>query len=159
MAATTAAPTSPSDSGGQLQDLVTPGDGPGATQVKTFGIAVISLWTLGMILFVLYSLFVFWPPDGPHLPAANAPASRPSPNIAPTDQVHADVEPISIKVRYFWCDVQLGPETRLFLLVLLAGGLGSLVHVIRSLYWYVGMRDLRRSWTLMYLLLPFSGAT
>jgi hypothetical protein len=43
--------------------------------------------------------------------------------------------------------------------VLLAGALGSLVHALRSVYWYVGNRDLVWSWVAMYVMLPFAGAT
>jgi hypothetical protein len=39
-----------------------------------------------------------------------------------------------------------------------AGALGSLVHALRSAYWYVGNRNLVRSWVPKYLLLPFCGA-
>ncbi|MFF4258016.1 hypothetical protein ACFY1L_43215 [Streptomyces sp. NPDC001663] len=49
-------------------------------------------------------------------------------------------------------------DTRLFLVVACAGGLGALIHVLRSVYEYVGDRKLRRSWITMYLLEPFVGA-
>ena len=51
------------------------------------------------------------------------------------------------------------PETDLFLLVVFAGALGGALHGLRSLYWYAGLRSLLKSWTLMYALLPFTGAT
>ncbi|HZI87445.1 MAG TPA: IPT/TIG domain-containing protein, partial [Pyrinomonadaceae bacterium] len=51
------------------------------------------------------------------------------------------------------------PETDLFSLVVFAGALGGALHGLRSLYWYVGLRNLLKSWTLMYVLLPFTGAT
>src|SRR6185295_1232668 len=44
------------------------------------------------------------------------------------------------------------------LLVIFAGALGGTLHGLRSLYWYVGLRSLLKSWTLMYVLLPFTGA-
>lgn len=47
---------------------------------------------------------------------------------------------------------------RLFLMVIFAGALGGTLHGLRSLFWYVGNRDLRYSWLLMYFLLPVSGA-
>lgn len=50
------------------------------------------------------------------------------------------------------------PDTQLLLLVILAGALGGTLHSLRSLYWYVGCRDLLQSWILMYVLLPFTGA-
>jgi hypothetical protein len=43
--------------------------------------------------------------------------------------------------------------------VILAGALGSTVHAIRSLYWYIGNRDLKFSWIPMYIMLPLNGAT
>lgn len=53
----------------------------------------------------------------------------------------------------------LARDTRLFLVVISVGGLGSLIHVLRSAYEYVGNRRLRRSWFLMYLLEPLVGAS
>ena len=49
-------------------------------------------------------------------------------------------------------------ETRLLLLVMLAGALGSLMHSLRSLYWYTGNREMVWSWVAFYLLLPLTGA-
>jgi len=48
---------------------------------------------------------------------------------------------------------------RLIFIVVMAGALGSMVHVLRSLYWYVGNRELVWSWLAMYFLLPFVGST
>jgi phosphatidylglycerophosphate synthase len=49
-------------------------------------------------------------------------------------------------------------EVRLLWIVILAGALGSLVHALRSVYWYVGNRSLVWSWTGKYMLMPFSGS-
>lgn len=43
--------------------------------------------------------------------------------------------------------------------MILAGGLGGTVHAIRSLYWYIGNRELKFSWIPMYIMLPVNGAT
>lgn len=51
------------------------------------------------------------------------------------------------------------PDKDLLLLVVFAGALGGALHGLRSLYWYTGLRSLLKSWTLMYFLLPFTGAT
>ena len=40
----------------------------------------------------------------------------------------------------------------------IAGALGSLVHALRSLYWYVGHGELVLRWVPKYFLLPFEGA-
>ena len=46
----------------------------------------------------------------------------------------------------------------MLLAVAMAGALGSLVHAARSFYWYVGNRELRRSWLPLYYLRPLVGA-
>ena len=48
-------------------------------------------------------------------------------------------------------------NARLLAAALLAGILGASLHAMRSLIWYRGMKDLVRSWTLRYFLLPFTG--
>jgi hypothetical protein len=58
----------------------------------------------------------------------------------------------------FW-NINLSEEQRMILLVIIAGGLGSLIHGFRSLFWYVGNRAFVKSWILMYFLLPFIGAS
>ena len=50
-------------------------------------------------------------------------------------------------------------ETQMMQIVLIVGALGSLVHGFRSLFWYAGNRAFAPSWTLMYILLPFVGAS
>lgn len=63
-------------------------------------------------------------------------------------------------VNFFWTgDTCIYDEDRLLLIVILAGALGALVHVIRSLSWYIGQRKLYKSWMANYFLLPFLGAT
>ncbi|MET0648105.1 MAG: IPT/TIG domain-containing protein [Pyrinomonadaceae bacterium] len=46
----------------------------------------------------------------------------------------------------------------LFMMLIMAGALGGCVHALRSLFWYVGNRELRLSWLPMYYILPFVGA-
>jgi hypothetical protein len=72
------------------------------------------------------------------------------------DVVVGDGTSVTVTAGYAYvCGV--GSTSRLFLMVALAGALGGTVHAIRSLFWYVGNRDLRWSWSLMYVLLPISG--
>jgi IPT/TIG domain-containing protein len=40
-----------------------------------------------------------------------------------------------------------------------AGALGGLGHALRSIYWYIGNRELVWSWLAMYVFLPIHGAT
>jgi hypothetical protein len=49
-------------------------------------------------------------------------------------------------------------QGKLLLLVVLAGALGGVLHAGRSLFSFVGNRNLRVSWLWMYYLLPLSGA-
>lgn len=67
--------------------------------------------------------------------------------------------PASEKVLLFFRTVAISSEVRMILIVTMTGALGSLVHGFRSLFWYVGNRAYAKSWTLMYLLLPFVGST
>jgi hypothetical protein len=55
-------------------------------------------------------------------------------------------------------DLWLRDNVRVLVVMMIIGALGSLIHVFRSFYWYVGNRTLKNSWLLMYILLPFSGA-
>jgi hypothetical protein len=111
--------------------------GMGATLVGPPGIALITAYLLLMAALLLYGLAVFWPvpiqPGGP-LP----PPSQPT--------------------FLFW-PIAPSNEVRYLLIVVLAGALGSLVHALRSLYWYVGNRQLIWSWAMMYFLLPFVGSS
>ncbi|MEU6260579.1 hypothetical protein [Streptomyces sp. NPDC047043] len=76
----------------------------------------------------------------------------PPPAGAKGGALHAD------RIRILFWVPGLLRDTRLFLVVASAGGLGALIHVLRSVYEYVGDRKLRRSWITMYLLEPFVGA-
>ena len=64
----------------------------------------------------------------------------------------------SSSAKFLFWPLTVSDEVRLLLIVALAGALGSLVHALRSLYWYVGNRELVRSWVMKYMLLPFVGA-
>jgi hypothetical protein len=61
--------------------------------------------------------------------------------------------PITIFGQHF----EIWDEIRLLLIVILAGALGSLVHTVRSVYWYIGNRSLKWSWVAKYVLQPFAG--
>lgn len=80
----------------------------------------------------------------------------PAPQIAPDGRT--EIPARSTTVELLGWSPTLSRDTSLFVIVMAAGALGSVVHVLRSFYWYVGNRALRRSWLMMYLLLPFVGA-
>lgn len=114
------------------------GESPvGREHAKTRDVVLVIVVTLLVTLLLVYVLITVWPPA----PPAGQGASRPTGTV-----------------RLFGRTVRLSLETRLFVIVAVAGALGALIHSLRSLYWYVGNRALRRSWLLMYAALPFIGA-
>lgn len=84
--------------------------------------------------------------------ASPSPAASVSPAASPTERVEF--------ISFFggWLTVTVYSERRLLLLVMLTGALGSLMHALRSLYWYTGNREMVWSWAALYFLLPFTGA-
>jgi hypothetical protein len=96
----------------------------------------LSAFLILMVVVCLYGLTVLWPVP---IPAGESNENTPS--------------PIKILVWTF----NIYDEVRLLLIVGLAGMLGTLVHEIRSLYWYIGSRELVRSWVAKYLMQPFAG--
>ena len=99
-------------------DSVAPG--PGAAPVGVIGIILIKLYLVVATLLCLYALIALWPAISP----AKTAAAEPS------------------QVTLFLWTFTIYDEVRLLLLVILAGALGSLVQALRSIYWYVGNREL-----------------
>ena len=62
------------------------------------------------------------------------------------------------RIAIFGQPFEIWDEVRLLLIVILAGALGSLVHTVRSVYWYIGNRSLKWSWVAKYILQPFAGS-
>lgn len=60
-------------------------------------------------------------------------------------------------IRIFSYEGTVSPETRLLLLVMAMGALGSYIHAATSFVSYVGNRSFVRSWTWWYVLRPFIG--
>jgi hypothetical protein len=54
--------------------------------------------------------------------------------------------------------VNLDPDHAIFVVVAFSGALGGSIHALRSLYWYIGNRDLRRSWLAFYACVPMLAA-
>ncbi len=109
----------------------------GINRVGVWGITPLSLLLVLGAVVLLYTLIAFWP--------APAPAGTTG-------------TPTTSEINYFGYKFSLSTEAQLFVVVALAGALGGMLHALRSLYWYVGNRDLRRSWILMYPILPLVGA-
>jgi hypothetical protein len=101
------------------------------------GIVLLMAYFVVGCLLLFYSLVVLWP------------APTPAGGAAPGTEA----------VKFLFWTFSVTDEARLLLLVALGGALGTLVHALRSFYWYVGNRKLVQSWVAMYLLLPFSGTS
>jgi hypothetical protein len=109
--------------------------GPGEKSVPRMAIVLFSVVLVGLGVLTLYSMWAFWPEAQPN-ESSGAMQS----------------------VAWFSWHPSIDREKLFFLTVALAGGLGGLIHTIRSFTWYVGNRDLRWSWIPYNLLLPVVGA-
>lgn len=61
------------------------------------------------------------------------------------------------KVQWLFMEWDVSFEQRMLLLVILAGMLGGTLHLLRSISWYIGHRELVWSWLVYYLCLPLVG--
>jgi hypothetical protein len=121
----------------------------GRGRVGPVGIVLTAMVLLSLTIVLLYGIIQFWPPAPAVTTAVATTTSTTTATGQPTSGTtgQAAVEPA---VQFFGATVRLSREGRLFVIVLLAGALGGMVHTLRSLYWYVGNRNLRYSWLLMY---------
>jgi hypothetical protein len=110
--------------------------GPGAKNVGPVGMFMLAAFLVLMVVICLSGLVILWPTP---IPAGQSDEDVPS--------------PITVLIWTF----KIYDEVRLLLIVSLAGTLGTLVHGIRSLFWYIGNRALTRSWVAKYLMQPFAG--
>lgn len=109
----------------------------GVQTVGPIGIVLIMVYVILLSLLLLYGIVQLWP------------------SITPT----GDAAPTSSLVTFLFWTFSISDESRLILIVAMAGALGSLVHTLRSASWYIGNREFVRSWLAFYILLPFVGAT
>jgi hypothetical protein len=125
--------------------------GPGSSCVGVPGIVAILTYLAGLAAFLLYVLIVLLPIPSPAGLAPPAQSGAPRQTIQQESSEPTDITLFAVT----W---KMSDEERLLILVITAGALGSLIHALRSAYWYVGNRNLVRSWLPKYLLLPFCGA-
>jgi hypothetical protein len=106
--------------------------------------------------------------QGPFATSAQVSTVTPAPSAAPsssspTQTSSAESPPVITPatrspITILGLKFEIWDEVRLLLIVILAGALGSLVHTIRSVYWYIGNRNLKWSWLAKYILQPFAGS-
>jgi len=123
----------------------------------------ITAYLVFLSLFDFYMVIKVWPPDP--LPGVVTRSAGNPPANPPQSSTVVEQAPIKWQTSFTWCDnanpkstCWISLNTSLFLIAMLSGALGSLLHSLRSLYWYAGNRKLVWSWAVMYMLLPFSGA-
>lgn len=137
--------------------MVMPIAEPGVKTVGVIGIVVMGAFLAVLALALIYSLAAAWPLPAPAATTATA-ATPAAPAVAAVAGEGAIPAISNDTVRWFIFDFIPSSDQRLFLIVGLAGALGGTLHAMRSLYKYVGNRNLRKSWLLMYVDLPFVGA-
>ena len=148
---------------GSVSSPTTP-PGPGQSPMGWPWILAVALYLVVFSVMVLYGLIKVWPHPTPsgqtkiETPSTAPGSTSPAPvaTSSPTPGPLPDPELIS----FFGGQIQaeIYAETRLLLLVIFAGALGSLMHSLRSLYWYTGNREMVWSWVAFYLLLPLTGS-
>lgn len=151
--------------------------GPGDKYIGPLGIALLALYLMGAVVVCLYALLLLWPtptpsgspppeerlgsltnPRATSLPTDKSGAGAPAGNHIGIGEIQKTSKtPDSSEVVVFGLRFTIADEVRLLLIVMLAGALGSLVHGIRSFYWYIGNRELIWSWLGKYLIQPFAG--
>ena len=125
-------------------------EGPGSSRVTVPGIVVLVIYFMLLSAFLLYGLAILWPVPSSAGGGAELTLGAHAPQVP--EQQYGIVD-------FFGTQWKVSDEVRLLALVMVAGALGSLIHALRSLYWYVGNRNLVRSWIPKYILLPYCGAT
>jgi hypothetical protein len=109
--------------------VVEGGDGPGDRYVSAVGAILATLILLITCGLLITGLIAAWPP--------------PTGNLT----------------QILGIPVNLDPDHAIFIVVVLSGGVGGIIHALRSMYWYIGNRNLRRSWLAFYACVPVLGAT
>src|SRR6516165_9189684 len=154
-------------------------EGPGGGRVGTVGIAVVATYLLGLSAALLYFLIILWPHSISYESPAPGETKARYQEVVDTSQgantAGSTQETIAkasgsndawagsrgldpSKVSFVAWKFSVDEETRLFLLVVCAGALGSLVHGLRSIYWYIGNRELILSWVPKYFIQPFGAS-
>jgi hypothetical protein len=172
----------PAESDHLDDDPTKPGKGPGDKYVPLGGIIAVSLYLVVTIILCLYGMLVCWPAPNPaggqeanqaptqgintattRLPTPAATLTAPA-EQSPVTKTSASPSPTATPsstpgyVTVFGKTVAVYDEVRLLWIVIFAGALGSLIHALRSVYWYVGNRKLVWSWYGKYLMQPFAGS-
>lgn len=107
---------------------------------------MMQIWLMGLGLIFLalllaYLLISLWPRNYPEFPPAGL--------FSADGALKNDAQCLGD-----WCP---GPDARLLAMVMIAGGLGSFVHIAKSFGDFVGNERFMASWIWWYILKPFIG--
>ena len=153
----------------------------GASFVGPIWVTLLTVLFTLVTAFLLYSVISIWPISadtgvtaaGPGAPASLMSSPEPSvePDASPAEEptAIATASPAPVPAagttaselrpsEFLGHAVTLDIDRAYFLVVVLAGAIGAMLHVLRSFYEYVGERKLRWSWVPSYFILPFIGA-
>jgi hypothetical protein len=157
-----------------VQPDIQSGYDQGGTLVGRFGIIAHAMGFIFVSIFMVYCLIEVWPVTADTfsrpgtsssadtqktsaLGVSGSPESSTSPtqgNAAATPN-RSVPEPLSLTIAGL--NLRLSKESGFFIVVILLGALGAMVHVLRSFSWYVGNRSLRTSWLITYYMWPAIG--
>src|SRR5712671_1081504 len=142
-----------------VQPDIQSGYDQGGTLVGRFGIIAHAMGFIFVSIFMVYCLIEVWPVTADTfsrpgtsssadtqktsaLGVSGSPESSTSPaqgNAAATPNCSVP-EPLSVTIAGL--KLRLSKESGFFIVVILLGALGAMVHVLRSFSWYVGNRSL-----------------
>lgn len=112
-------------------------------RAKPFQIWGMGLGLIFLALALAYLLVTLWPQQYPKFPPAGV--------FTPTGDLENTKEAQCLAG---WCP---GPDARLLAMVMIAGGLGTFVHIAKSFGDFVGNERFMASWIWWYILKPFIG--
>lgn len=130
------------------------------------GIILIGIYFIILAVLLIYLFISFWPKNqtetlGSQPGQTQEIASQKEAQSGPQQEAANPENEKNIwarDVRLFWFKFEISAEVRLIILVLIAGALGSYIHIATSFVDFVGNKKLKRSWLWWYILRPFSGS-
>jgi hypothetical protein len=113
---------------------------------------ILAIFFAAFVMFLLYTGFALWPVTSTHT------GTEPMTLTCPNGVVVQPDAQFVVPRYYFGVCADIDQDRSVFLVVVIGGALGAVLHVLRSFARYVGERQLKWSWVPRYLLLPFVGA-
>jgi hypothetical protein len=125
------------------------------------GIILMGMYLAILGIFLIYFFVEFWPTeraDVVDMPSAIQSNVNVEAGAIETNRPEGQTSSSSEINTFLFKISNVSPEVRIILLVVIAGALGSFIHVVSSFVDYVGNKDFEGCWTWWYFLRPFSGS-